>query len=159
MFDGKTTQWNIVNIFNQSEVVAYTEQLHQGKTGLPVGFHRWYFPTSACTDPRDLGEEEVTYRTLNLQLDVEQPGNLCCDDGGACISSSLVCDGFPDCQAEWCTDTGTGTDRGKGEGVLSRFDKMGPSAHSRVLAQADLRFGFLRLSTIKKITKIYFDSI
>ena len=101
MFDQETSQWKIVNIFNLTEVVAHTkpEPGQQGRTSLPLGFHPWYFPTSACTDP---GEEEVAYRTLNLHPDVEQPGNFCCDDG-TCISSALVCNDFPECQVKWAT--------------------------------------------------------
>ena len=101
MFEQETSQWKIVNIFNLTEVVAHTkpEPGQQGRTSLPMGFHPWYFPTSACTDP---GEEEVAYRTLNLHPDVEQPGNFCCDDG-TCISSALVCNDFPECQVEGAT--------------------------------------------------------
>ena len=34
---------------------------------------------------------------LNLHLDVEKPGMFCCDDG-TCITSSLVCNDFYDCE-------------------------------------------------------------
>ena len=35
---------------------------------------------------------------LKLQLDVEQPGHFCCDDG-LCVASEKVCDGVADCES------------------------------------------------------------
>ena len=57
----------------------------------PLGVHPWYFLDSHCTDQ---GED---FRNLNFHLDVEQPGNFCCDDG-TCIDSELVCDNVAHCQ-------------------------------------------------------------
>ena len=60
--------------------------------GLPLGRNRWLFEGSSCSDPG----ASADYRTLNLHLDVEQPGHFCCDDG-TCFNSELVCDNRADC--------------------------------------------------------------
>ena len=50
--------------------------------------HRWHFHPASC---------EYPVRSLNLHLQVEQPGKFCCDNG-TCIDSELVCNNFNDCQ-------------------------------------------------------------
>ena len=70
------------------EILAFME-MENGKKRL-LGINRWYFRNKSCTDPG------VDYKILSFHLDVEQPGNFCCEDG-SCIDSDLVCNNFPDC--------------------------------------------------------------
>ena len=73
----------------------------------PIGAHEWYFSGKECVDMLPEGgvgnalyDQDIPIpRTLNLHLEVEQPGNYCCKDG-TCIDSILVCDGSPDCKEE-----------------------------------------------------------
>ena len=91
LFDDLTTEWKIVRSSNESEVIAVQHQ----SSGFPLGRHKWRFISSSsrCRD----GEEN--YRSLNLHIDVQQPGQFCCDDG-TCIDSELVCNNNPDCSAK-----------------------------------------------------------
>ena len=54
---------------------------------LPLGRNTWNFSLQNCEG-----------NILKLHLDVDQPGNFCCDDG-LCIDSQKVCDGTADCQS------------------------------------------------------------
>ena len=85
-FSRERERWEVTPSLNTSWVLAFTNQTRD----FPLGKHPWYFLDSLCTDQ---GEN---YRALNLHLDVEQPGNFCCDDG-TCISSELVCDNVAHC--------------------------------------------------------------
>ena len=58
---------------------------------LPVGEHSWYFDRNHCQD------REEQYRTLNLHINVDEPGNFCCSDG-ICVSSERVCDNKYHCK-------------------------------------------------------------
>ena len=78
-------RWEIVE--GGDDIIAFTND----STYFPLGKQRWYFVDGKCRD-----QEDQTYRTLSLHLDVEQPGKFCCDDG-ACIDSELVCNNYPDC--------------------------------------------------------------
>ena len=84
----KNERWEIVERVDSQTIFAFTNS----SVLFPLGKVGWYFEDGDCRDP---GQD---YRTLNLHLEVEQPGHFCCDDG-ACIDSELVCNNFPDCQA------------------------------------------------------------
>ena len=62
-----------------------------GSTDLPVGAQKWNFSNSSCSDGG-----EGNYRTLNLHLGAEEPGEFCCNSG-QCIDSALVCDDVKNC--------------------------------------------------------------
>ena len=89
VYSAKTARWEIVQITNTSHILAVMET--EDGDNFPLGLHPWYFLDSDCTDPG------VRFRSLNLHLEVEQPGHFCCDDG-TCIQSNLVCNFFPDCK-------------------------------------------------------------
>ena len=90
ILDDLTHKWKIVRSTNESEVIAVQQQ----SLGFPLGRHKWRFVSSTCRD-----DDEENFRTLNLHIDVQQPGQFCCDDG-TCIDSELVCDNNPDCLAK-----------------------------------------------------------
>ena len=117
IFSTTDKRWEIVKKNNESSVLAYLEE-----DVYPLGQQPWYFKNGTCKELniskklfssifsknfhpyfqnifniifKDPGEE-VT-RSLNLHLDVPQPGYFCCEDG-ACISSELVCNNFHDCE-------------------------------------------------------------
>ena len=56
----------------------------------PIGQNQWLFEQNICRDRNE------TFRTMNLHLDVPQPGAFCCEDG-MCIPSEFVCDNIPQC--------------------------------------------------------------
>ena len=56
----------------------------------PFGVNEWHILDVNCTDSGQ------PWRQLNLHLKVDRPGHFCCDDG-ACIDSSLACDGDYHC--------------------------------------------------------------
>ena len=103
IFSEEKYQWELQSIKNNRTIAYMTEWGMEP----PIGEHEWYFPDSVCEDktpevgvaipPGD--ETNYRYRTLNLHLEAEQPGNFCCKDG-TCLDSNLVCDGSPDCQDE-----------------------------------------------------------
>ena len=84
LWSGRDNRWEIID-GETNNTLAFSNQ----STTFPLGLNPWYF-TENCTDPGR------AWRSLNLHLDVEQPGMFCCDDG-ACILSSLVCNDFYDC--------------------------------------------------------------
>ena len=84
VYSTQNARWEIVQTTRATGILAFTED------NFPLGLHPWYFLDSNCTDPG------VRFRSLNLHLEVEQPGHFCCDDG-TCIQSNLVCNYFPDC--------------------------------------------------------------
>ena len=70
-------RWEIVNVTNRQLLAFMTagpRNFH------PIGRHHWHFLDTNCTDPG------VEVRSLNLHLEVQQPGHFCCDDG-TCIDS------------------------------------------------------------------------
>ena len=80
--------------FSPSDLSWAITSLDQGNTlavkpglDLPIGNQTWTFTVENCQ--RDV---------LKLQLDVEQPGHFCCDDG-LCVASEKVCDGVADCES------------------------------------------------------------
>ena len=77
--------WEIWNRKNNS-IAAYSNHTKE----FPLGLHKWYFLDVSCTDINQ------SWRQLNLHLKVDRPGKFCCDDG-ACIDSSLACDGDYHC--------------------------------------------------------------
>ena len=91
LFDDLTDKWKIVRSSNESEVIAVQHE----SARFPLGRHKWSFVAASCRDD----EEEENFRSLNLHLDVKQPGQFCCDDG-TCLDSELVCDNHPDCLAK-----------------------------------------------------------
>ena len=90
VYSDLTARWEIVNMTNTTHVLAFME--HDEDINFPLGLHPWYFIESNCTDHPD-----KQFRSLNLHLEVAQPGTICCHDG-ACIDSQLVCNDFPDCR-------------------------------------------------------------
>ena len=89
MYSVNSSRWEIVNTTNTSQVLAFMKE-KDFQTDFPIGVNGWYFLDTDCTDP---GEE---FRSLNLHLEVEQPGDFCCDDG-TCVDSQTVCNDFSDC--------------------------------------------------------------
>ena len=89
VYSTKTDRWEIVEMTNTSDVLAFMEK-EEEEGSFPLGLHPWYFLVSNCTDPG------LQSRSLSLHLEVEQPGQFCCDDG-TCILSQLVCNSVPDC--------------------------------------------------------------
>ena len=89
MYSVNSSRWEIVNTTNTSQVLAFMKEKDKNKD-FPIGVNGWYFLDTNCTDP---GEE---FRSLNLHLEVEQPGDFCCDDG-TCVDSQTVCNDFSDC--------------------------------------------------------------
>ena len=96
IFSSQRARWEIVNSADTTKILAYMEAEEEDGV-FPLGQQAWNFLDVACTDPAP-----ATTRTLNFHLDVEQPGQFCCDSG-ACVDSELVCNNFPDCEAEWST--------------------------------------------------------
>ena len=88
-FSQVSSRWEIVNTTNTSHVLAFMGSTNTAE--FPIGVNHWYFLDTNCTDP---GQQ---VRSLNLHLEVEQPGHFCCDDG-TCVPSQLVCNHFSDCQ-------------------------------------------------------------
>ena len=84
-WSGKHNRWEISD-GDTLDTLAFCNQ----STTFPLGVNPWYF-TESCTDPGR------AWRSLSLHLDVEKPGMFCCDDG-TCITSSLVCNDFYDCE-------------------------------------------------------------
>ena len=80
-----TKLWQIWNSKDNS-LAAFINQT----TAFPLGLNKWHFLDMNCTD------FEQPWRQLNLHLKVQRPGKFCCDDG-ACIESSLACDGNYHC--------------------------------------------------------------
>ena len=89
IFSDKLNRWEIVNISDSNNVVAY--MIKSNGINYPIGLNHWMFLDSNCTDP------EKPFRSLLFHLEVEQPGNFCCDDG-ACIDSDLVFNFVYDCE-------------------------------------------------------------
>ena len=89
LYSETKARWEIVNVRDSTEVLAYMIQEEGGS--FPIGKHFWRFTAGNCSDP---GSQE---RSLNFHRDVEQPGQFCCDDG-TCLDSQLVCNNFADCQ-------------------------------------------------------------
>ena len=86
IFSVSTARWEIVSTTNDREVLAYMKSSDPANN-FPLGLHQWKFLSSNCTDR---GDSQL--RSLHLHLEVELPGNFCCD--GACIDSQLVCNNF-----------------------------------------------------------------
>ena len=80
-------RWQIVLTVDHQQIIAVLNS----SVDFPLGKHSWYFQEGNCQDP---GE---TFRSLNLHLEVPQPGQFCCDSGH-CLDSDLVCNNYPDCQ-------------------------------------------------------------
>ena len=89
IFSDKLNRWEIVKISESNNVVAY--MMTPSGINYPIGLNHWMFLDSNCTDP------EQPFRSLSFHLEVEQPGNFCCDDG-ACIDSDLVFNFVYDCE-------------------------------------------------------------
>ena len=85
--------WLIVNTKDNFTVAStnYTRPLE-----LPLGVRKWYFNDTTCKD-----ENEKNYRSMNLHLEVNQPGHFCCNDG-SCLPSAEVCNGSPVCKDKSC---------------------------------------------------------
>ena len=82
-------RWEIVNVFSRQ-----TDAFMNASRDFPLGTHPWYLTDgSKCSDP---GQE---WRSLNLHLKVEQPGQFCCNNGN-CYTSDWRCDGDKDCDDE-----------------------------------------------------------
>ena len=79
-------RWEIVDEDTNTQLAFWNET-----STFPLGLHHWYFSEQSCTDPGQ------AYRSLRLHLDVEQPGQFCCDDG-ACLPSHQVCDDLYECE-------------------------------------------------------------
>ena len=75
VFSATSQRWEIFEKNNETSVLAY---LKPGDSPFPLGLQPWYFEGKSCHDP---GQE---FRSLNLHLYVEQPGQFCCEDG-SCI--------------------------------------------------------------------------
>ena len=90
IFSSEQKRWEIVNTSDTTNILAYMEG-EADVPSFPLGRQAWYFLDVNCTDAA------LKTRTLNFHLDVEQPGQFCCDDG-ACVDSELVCNNFPDCE-------------------------------------------------------------
>ena len=88
IFSNVSQRWEIVKNANQTSVLAYMQS--EKENNFPLGLNSWYFEAETCHDD---GSQK---RSLNLHLDVDQPGYFCCDDG-TCIDSELVCNNFNDC--------------------------------------------------------------
>ena len=85
----ETSRWEIVNVFT-----SQTEAFLNASRDFPLGTHPWHLADgSKCSDP---GQE---WRSLNLHIKVEQPGQFCCNNGN-CYSSDWKCDGDKDCDDE-----------------------------------------------------------
>ena len=89
IFSEKLDRWEIVNISDSNNVVAY--MIKPQGINYPIGLNHWMFLDSNCADP------EKVSRSLLFHLEVEQPGTFCCDDG-ACIDSDLVFNFVYDCE-------------------------------------------------------------
>ena len=87
-FSLNNSRWEIVSTNNTSDVLAFLER---NDTDFPIGVNSWILLDTNCSDP---GGES---RSLQLHLEVEQPGHFCCDDG-TCVDSRQVCDDSSDCQ-------------------------------------------------------------
>ena len=105
VFSKETYRWKMIDTRNNI-TVAITKEASEIP---PLGAQEWHFPNNKdCMDvaaadsegglPSDPGDM-LQFRTLNLHIEVEQPGHYCCLDG-TCIKSYLVCDGTPDCKEE-----------------------------------------------------------
>ena len=82
-----SNRWEIVNVTNRKLLAFMTAgpgNFH------PIGRHHWHFLDTNCTDPG------VEVRSLNLHLEVQQPGHFCCDDG-TCVDSDMVCNNYHNC--------------------------------------------------------------
>ena len=87
----------MVMMMMMMKVLAFMET-KDTTTDFPIGVNGWHFLDSDCVDPG----QQVSYctvlyctvlyctgqqvRSLNLHLEVEQPGHFCCEDG-TCVDS------------------------------------------------------------------------
>ena len=78
-------QWEIWNK-KEGTLAAFTNETNT----FPLGLQNWYFDDVPCQD------NNKSWRELNLHLKATKPGKFCCDDG-ACMDSSLACDGDYHC--------------------------------------------------------------
>ena len=82
----KYKQWEIRN-----RVSGVVSAIMNDTRRFPIGMNKWYFINETCRD--SVGN----YRHMKMHLDVDEPGNFCCNDG-SCIKSEFVCDEIHHCK-------------------------------------------------------------
>ena len=87
VYSSEKSRWEVRSSVDDDTVLAFLNETSE----FPLGVHHWFFLDTVCTDPGK------SWRSLNLHLHKEQPGNFCCDDG-TCIESEKVCDGEDHCR-------------------------------------------------------------
>ena len=89
----KQGNWLIVSTKDNSTIASTNDTR---PLELPLGIRKWYFTDKSCQD-----DDGQNYRSMNLHLEVEQPGTFCCNDG-SCLPSIEVCNGSPVCKDKSC---------------------------------------------------------